>query len=91
MKQLLTIITLFFTVSSFAQKQENIKIKNDTLIVPLGSCKVIKLGDKYYEIEVNLKEVPKPDTSGNIYLPNWQGGGIKLYTTPNSSENFKSN
>lgn len=98
MKKLLTIVAIFITTISYAQK-EKIEVKNDTLIVPLGSCKVIKLGDKYYEVEVNLKEVPTPDTisSGSIYLPNWQNPGILLapYSgtpyTPYSSENIKAN
>ncbi len=93
MKKLLTIAAIFITTASFGQK-EKIEIKHDTLIVPLGSCKVIKLGDKYYEVEVNLKEVPKPDTisSGSIYLPNWQGPRIQLAPyTPYSSENIKGN
>lgn len=94
MKKLLTIAAIFITTASFAQK-EKIEVKNDTLIVPLGSCKVIKLGDKYYEVEVNLKEVPKPDTisSGSIYLPNWQQHGfiVPYEATPLSSENLKSN
>lgn len=94
MKKLLTIAAIFITTVSFAQK-EKIEVKNDTLIVPLGSCKVIKVGDKYYEVEVNLKEVPAPITiSSDTYRdPIWRGGSILFgpYTIPNSSENLKLN
>jgi ectoine hydroxylase-related dioxygenase (phytanoyl-CoA dioxygenase family) len=61
MKKLLFIIAILFAVNCDAQTK--IEIKNDTLIVPLGKVKYIKIGDKVYYIEVELKEVPNDEAS----------------------------
>lgn len=50
MKKLLFAIAMLFSVTSFAQK-------SDTLNIPVGKYKFIKIGDKVYEIETKLKEV----------------------------------
>lgn len=50
MKFIILLIAICFSANSFAQK-------NDTLIVPIGKYKFIKIGDKVYKLDINLVEV----------------------------------
>jgi len=50
MKKLLTITLILFSFSAIAQK-------SDTLIIPVGEYKFIKVGDKVYKIVRSLEEV----------------------------------
>lgn len=66
MRVIIILIMTLFSVSSFAQK-------SDTLIVPVGKYKFIKIGDRVYEIEITLKEVQKPIDLSPIWKYSQQG------------------
>jgi len=78
MKQLLFLILLFCSTNIFAQSVypvgrisigKNLSTKSDTLEIPIGKYKFIKVGDKVYKIEVSLMEVKEEDG-----IKFWNGG-----------------
>lgn len=75
MKKILFTIAILFSMSSFAQITliTQAQVKSDTLSVPIGKYKFIKIGDKVYEIETKLKEVGK--------YPNWDQAFIDTSST----------
>jgi hypothetical protein len=92
MKKLITIAIIFISFSVTAQKKEAIHfgvgeapqnvitLKNDTLYVPAGSAKFIKVGDKVYKIVTTLGEVtPEPLTSTDFI---WNRNYTIPLTTP---------
>jgi hypothetical protein len=73
MKKLLTIAIVLFSLSATAQK-------SDTLTIPIGKVKFIKIGEKVYKVVTTLEEVKKdegfiwkgsisPIYHGGIYTP----------------------
>lgn len=79
MKKLFLIIAVLFSVNSFAQK-------SDTLVVPVGKYKFVRIGDKVYEIEIKLKEVEKPSPEIQSIWGRGQGG---IFLTPNLTPTTK--
>lgn len=95
MKQLLLTALLLIAINVvFAQitfkvrepqpSKEFITLKNDTLFVPAGTCKYIKVGDKIYKVTVSIQEeVPEPPFkpwSGSLTLPNYITPAINILT-----------
>lgn len=50
MKLLIILISTLFSSATFAQR-------SDTLTIPIGKYKFIKIGDKVYKLDINLVEV----------------------------------
>ena len=84
MKKIILLAIVFFALLN-CDAQTKVEIKNDTLFVPLGKVKYVKIGDKVYEIDVQLKEVPEQTKSLGIWnniitLPSSDTTGIfKFY------------
>lgn len=73
MKNLLFLILLFCSTNIFAQSvypvgrisiSKNLNAKSDTLEIPIGKYKFIKVGDKVYKIEASLVEVEQSGFQG---------------------------
>jgi hypothetical protein len=57
MKLLIILISTLFSSATFAQR-------SDTLTIPIGKYKFIKIGDKVYKLDINLVEVKE----GRVFL-----------------------
>ena len=84
MKKLLFLILLLCSTNIFAQSVypvgrisigKNLSAKSDTLEIPIGKYKFIKVGDKAYKIEVSLTEVKEEEG-----IKFWNGGLDTLRT-----------
>ena len=75
MKHLLIIFFLGFSLSAFAQK-------SDTLNIPVGKYKFIKVGDKVYKLVTTLEEVKPQTVSDSTSLFRIWDGHI-ITPTPN--------
>ena len=94
MKSIITLFLILFSATLFAQQSDTwpramvsfgqdyyqvVSVKNDTLEIPIGKYKFIKVGDKIYEINYSLEEV-KPEEQG---LRLWNRGS--LFAVPNGT------
>ena len=77
MKIITALLFMFLCIGASAQK-------TDTLNVPLGKYKFIKVGDKVYELITTLKEVKVEQRNDTMRF--WNGGGLTLpYSTYDGS------
>ena len=90
MKKAFLIFMIFASSKSFSQihfkvgsldENKTIVLKSDTLFIPTGSCKFIKIGDKIYELKTSIEEV-KPQEDHGIFI---QRGFSSPYLTPATS------
>jgi hypothetical protein len=75
---LLTLMAMLFALGTMAQKievkqQPEVVLKNDTLYVTPGSCKIIKIGDKVYKLTITIDEVQEGFKSA---LQFYNGGSV---------------
>ena len=72
MKIITALVFMFLCIGASAQK-------TDTLNVPLGKYKFIKVGDKVYKVITTLEEVKVEEKDTMRF---WNGGGLTLpYST----------
>jgi len=97
MKKILIIALIFSSFSATAQKKEGIHfsvghidlkntvlIRNDTLYVPAGSAKFIKVDDKVYKLVTTLEEVKENVGNSGIFFKGSSDSTYPIFGLPSN-------